>query len=92
MHIVIQTSIVILFICLILGMWRIHRGPDAIDRILVAQLLGTSCVAILVLNTALSPIHTSIDAALVFALLSAIAAIAFLQTHTDHRRDTDDTE
>jgi multicomponent Na+:H+ antiporter subunit F len=40
-----------LFLLLILGagMWRVLRGPTAADRMLAAQLFGTTAVAILLL-------------------------------------------
>ncbi len=92
MQIVILMSILVLFLCLLAGMWRIHRGPLAIDRMLVAQLLGTTGVAVLLLITIIEPSTRAIDAALVFALLSAIAAIAFIQktdTHKDSHHGSD---
>lgn len=61
------------------GMWRILRGPTAADRMLAAQLFGTTAVAVLLLlaqatgNTALR------DVALVFALLAAVTAVAFVR-------------
>lgn len=61
------------------GIWRVLQGPTAADRMLAAQLFGTTAVAVLLLlaqatgNTALR------DVALVFALLSAIAAVAFVR-------------
>ncbi len=71
------------------GMWRILRGPTAADRMLAAQLFGTTAVAMLLLlaqaygNTALR------DVALVFALLAAVTAVAFVRRawpdrETDH--------
>jgi multicomponent Na+:H+ antiporter subunit F len=61
------------------GIWRVLRGPTTADRMLAAQLFGTTAVAILLVlaqiyaNTALR------DVALVFALLAAVTAVAFVQ-------------
>ncbi len=68
-----------LLLNLVAGMWRVLRGPTAADRMLAAQLFGTSAVAVLLLlaqaldNAALN------DVALVFALLAAVTAVAFVQ-------------
>lgn len=68
-----------LFINLIVGIWRILRGPTASDLMLAAQLFGTIAVAIL-LVLAEAADHSSLrDVALIFALLSAVAAVAFVR-------------
>lgn len=60
-------------------MWRVLRGPSDADRMLAAQLFGTTAVAILLLlGHALDNLATY-DVALVFALLSAVTAVTFVQ-------------
>ncbi|MFW2373705.1 MAG: monovalent cation/H+ antiporter complex subunit F [Gammaproteobacteria bacterium] len=61
------------------GMWRILRGPSAADRMLAAQLFGTTAVAILLLLAQATDNPALRDVALVFALLAAITAVAFVQ-------------
>jgi multicomponent Na+:H+ antiporter subunit F len=79
MPILYQALALFLLLNLGMGMWRILRGPTAADRMLAAQLFGTTAVAVLLLlaqatgNTALR------DAALVFALLAAVTAVAFVR-------------
>jgi len=71
------------------GMWRVLRGPSVADRMLAAQLFGTTGVAILLL---LAQAYTNAalrDVALVFALLAAVTAVAFVRrawsgNETDH--------
>ena len=61
------------------GMWRVLRGPTAADRMLAAQLFGTTAVAILLLLAQASETPALRDVALVFALLAAVTAVAFVR-------------
>lgn len=61
------------------GMWRVLRGPTAADRMLAAQLFGTTEVALLLLLAEAYGSAASRDVALVFALLAAVAAVAFVR-------------
>jgi len=61
------------------GMWRVLRGPTAADRMLAAQLFGTTAVAILLLLAEASGDAALRDVALVFALLAAVTAVAFVR-------------
>jgi multicomponent Na+:H+ antiporter subunit F len=67
-----------LLVTIVLGLVRIRRGPSAADRMLSAQLFGTTGVAILLLLGQATNRTFWWDMALVFALLSAITAIAFV--------------
>lgn len=71
------------------GMWRVLRGPTAADRMLASQLFGTTAVAILLLLAQATHNSALRDVALVFALLAAITAVAFVQ-RTWPARDTND--
>lgn len=61
------------------GLWRVMRGPTAADRMLAAQLFGTTAVAVLLLLSEGMQRPALRDIALVFALLAAVAAVAFVQ-------------
>jgi len=61
------------------GMARILRGPTAGDRMLAAQLFGTTGVAILLLLAFHAGSPAIVDVALVFALLAAVATVAFVR-------------
>jgi multicomponent Na+:H+ antiporter subunit F len=61
------------------GLWRVMRGPTAADRMLAAQLFGTTAVAVLLLLAEGMGEPSFRDIALVFALLAAVAAVAFVQ-------------
>lgn len=73
--------LVALFLLLNLGagLWRIARGPTAADRMLAAQLLGTTAVGILLLLAQANAVPAARDVALVLALLAAVTAVAFVQ-------------
>ena len=68
-----------LLLNLVAGMWRILRGPTAADRMLAAQLFGTTAVASLLLLAQASGSSRLRDVALVFALLAAVTAVAFVR-------------
>lgn len=67
-----------LLITIVLGLVRIRRGPSDGDRMLSAQLFGTTGVAILLLLGQATDRTFWWDVALVFALLAAVTAIAFV--------------
>jgi len=73
------------------GLWRVMRGPTAADRMLAAQLFGTTAVAVLLLLAEGMQEAALRDIALVFALLAAVAAVAFVRRvwSPGARRDAD---
>ena len=78
-----QTLYLILALFLLLnlgaGMWRVLRGPSAADRMLAAQLFGTTAVAVLLLLAQATGNAALRDVALLFALLAAVTAVAFVR-------------
>lgn len=72
------------------GMWRVLRGPTAADRMLAAQLFGTTAVAILLLLAEHDEFAALRDIALVFALLAAVTALAFVRRAWPGRDDSGD--
>ena len=79
MQILILALALFLMLNLGAGMWRVLRGPTAADRMLAAQLFGTTAVAILLLLAEASGDAALRDVALVFALLAAVTAVAFVR-------------
>lgn len=64
---------------MLLGLWRVIKGPALLDRLLAVQLFGTTGVAIcLVLAQALGQPALR-DVALVLAVLAAAAPAALVQ-------------
>jgi multicomponent Na+:H+ antiporter subunit F len=82
-----------LLLTLAAGLWRVGRGPTAADRMLAAQLFGTTSAAILLLLAQALRLPPLRDVALVLALLAIIAVIAFTATvktatpDENHRND-----
>lgn len=71
--------LVFLLLNLIAGLWRIMRGPTGADRMLAAQLFGTTTVAMLVVMAQLQEQASLRNVALVIALLAAVTAVAFVR-------------
>ncbi|MEN8259585.1 MAG: monovalent cation/H+ antiporter complex subunit F [Pseudomonadota bacterium] len=68
-----------LLLNLIGGMWRILRGPTPADRMLAAQLFGTTAVTILLLLAQAMSQPLLRDTGLMFALLSVVTVVAFVR-------------
>ncbi len=71
------------------GIWRALCGPTAADRMLAVQLFGTTAVAILLLLAQAFGNAALRDVALVFAVLAAVTAVAFVQRAWSEEVDCD---
>jgi multicomponent Na+:H+ antiporter subunit F len=69
---------VFLMLNLLAGLFRIYKGPTPSDRLLAAQLMGTTGTGILLLMATWFAMEPLVDAAIVFALLAAVTLIAFV--------------
>ena len=69
---------VFLLLTVLLGLVRVLLGPTPADRMLAAQLFGTTGVAVLLLLAEVLPAPPLRDVALVLALLSVLAVITFV--------------
>ncbi|ABA57786.1 multisubunit sodium/proton antiporter, MrpF subunit [Nitrosococcus oceani ATCC 19707] len=69
----------ILIATIMMGLIRVLRGPTAADRMLAAQLFGTTSVAVLLLLAEAMQAPSLQNVALVLALLAAVATIAFIR-------------
>ena len=76
---------------LLIGLVRILRGPTRADRMLAAQLFGTTCVAMLLLLAQGFGSSTFQNMALVYSLLAAMATVAFIK-RAWHYSDLDEGE
>ena len=70
-----------LFLLLVLagGLARVIRGPTRCDRLLAAQLLGTTGVAVLLVLSEATGQPGLRDVALLFALLAAFNIVVFIR-------------
>ena len=69
-----------------IGLLRLLMGPGDADRIMAAQLLGTSGVAVLLLLGKATGAPALIDVALLLALLAAFVTAAFVKSPVDAER------
>jgi multicomponent Na+:H+ antiporter subunit F len=68
-----------LLINILVGLYRVFRGPAMGDRMLALQLFGTTGVAILLLLAQSFEEPALRDVALVFALLAVLAMVAYVK-------------
>lgn len=69
---------------IVIGLIRVERGPSPADRMLAAQLFGTAGVAMLLLLSEGLDVPALRDVGLVFALLAAMTAVAFVKRAWHH--------
>ena len=68
------------------ALWRVAHGPDAADRMMGAQLAGTTGVAVVVVLAVVGEAWALLDVALVLSLLAALASVAFVKAASDDGR------
>ncbi|EWH02306.1 monovalent cation/H+ antiporter complex subunit F [Halomonas sp. BC04] len=73
------------------GTWCILRGPTSADRMLAAEMITTSAIAVLLLLSIVSDQSALVDVALLFALLAAVAMANFVTRTWTLLRDDKDT-
>lgn len=78
MTLALQLTAIWLLLTLLLGLVRIWQGPRPADRILAAQLFGTTGVAVLLVLATVQEMPSLRDVALVLALLAVLATAAFV--------------
>jgi multicomponent Na+:H+ antiporter subunit F len=76
---------VVLLAALLGGLVRVFRGPTRADRMLAAQLFGTTAVAVLLVLAQATSTAALRDVALVFALLAALNAAVFVRAADEDR-------
>ena len=75
-HIVIWTGFA-LFVLMIPALWRVVKGPTAIDRIVAVNIIGTkTAVLLVVIGQKFERIGMFVDFALAYALLNFVGSLA----------------
>jgi len=74
------------------GLVRVLRGPDDVDRIMAVQLLGTGGITALLLVASATTVAGVEDVALGLALLAAFASIAFVNSAGTEAPDSPEAE
>lgn len=81
----------VLLVSVLAGMIRVLRGPTPADRMLSAQLLGTTGVAVIALLAFAAEVPRWLDVAFVCALLAAVVGVAFaLRCWPEENKDEND--
>jgi len=75
--------ILFLFLNMALAMVRVVRGPSRADRMMTAQLFGTTGVAVLLVLSEAMEVPALRDVALVFVLLAVMLVVCFVRTATE---------
>ena len=70
----------VLLACILGGLLRVLRGPTRADRMLAAQLFGTTATAVLIVMALATGDRALLDVALAFAVLAAVTVVAFVAT------------
>lgn len=68
-----------LLLNVVAGLVRVWRGPTDTDRMLAAQLLGSTGIGILLVLGAAMDEPAALNIALLFALLASLAGVAFVR-------------
>ncbi|MDF1756497.1 MAG: monovalent cation/H+ antiporter complex subunit F [Verrucomicrobiales bacterium] len=81
-----------LFVLMIPALWRVIKGPTAIDRIVAVNVIGTkTAVLLVVIGQKFQKVEMFVDFALAYALLNFIGSLAasrFLQKSPCERQES----
>lgn len=77
----------ILLFCSLFVLYRVMRGPSAADRIVAVEILGILIIGMLALIGLHEDMDFFLDIALIWALLSFVAALAFSKILEGRRLD-----
>lgn len=70
------------------AMVRVFRGPTTADRLMSAQLFGTTGVAIILLQAEALDLPALRNVALVFVLLAVLVTLSFVRQSASTQEDT----
>jgi multicomponent Na+:H+ antiporter subunit F len=77
MNVTLLTVAMVLLVGIAAGLIRVAIGPTPSDRMMAAQLMGTSGIGVILLLAPVLAVPALVDVALIFALLAAVAVTAF---------------
>ena len=75
---ILTLTVLVLLLTLLLGLVQVIRTRSPAGRMLAAQFLGTTTVAMLLLLSVVLSMPALLDVALVFAMLAAVTLICFV--------------
>jgi multicomponent Na+:H+ antiporter subunit F len=76
-NVLLPALLLFLFANLAAGLWRVHRGPTAADRMLSALLIGSTSVAAVLVLAEWQRLDALRVAALLIVMLAATISIAY---------------
>lgn len=80
-----HAALVIHIVLIAVGVWRVWRGENAVDRLIGADVISTLILAVLVLVALIQRQSLYIDMALGLAALSAVGTIALAKYIADQK-------
>lgn len=69
----------VLLLSVVAGFWRVLHGPEPEDRLIAAQLFGTSAVGMLLLLAEAFAVPSMRYVGLLFASLAAVTIVAYVR-------------
>lgn len=72
-----QFSLVTLAVALLAAVVRVVKGPTLPDRVVAMDLIGVLVVGLIVVLAASTGVHATLDGAIVIALVSFVATVAY---------------
>ena len=72
-----QFALVTLAAAVLVAVVRLVRGPTLPDRVVAMDLMGILVVGLIVVLSASTGVHATLDAAIVIALIAFVATIAY---------------
>lgn len=70
---------VAILVSMLLGLWRVIKGPGLLDRLLTIQLFGSAGVAVCLILAKALALPALMDVALLLAVLAAAIPAALVQ-------------
>ena len=83
-------AVIVLLASVVAGFWRIVWGPEAEDRLIAAQLFGTTTAAIMLLLAEALAAPPLRYIGLVFASLAAVTIVAYVRLGVGETEEGDD--
>ena len=87
MDVIFIVVIVFLLLNIVLGLYRVWRGPTVADRLLTTQLFGTTGVAILLVMTGYLKEMTLLNVAITFNVLAILLVVCLVQVWKIKKRE-----
>jgi multicomponent Na+:H+ antiporter subunit F len=75
----------VLMATIVAGLARVAIGPTPSDRMMAAQLMGTSGIGVVLLLAHVVEVLALVDVALIFSLLAAVAVTAFTRRRINRK-------